>query len=350
MIEIDGSRGEGGGQVLRTALALSAALGQPFRMVKVRARRKRTGLAAQHLAAVRMVAAICAADVEGAEVGSAELTFRPREVRPGSYAQNVGTAGATTLVAQAALLPLLRAEEASDLTITGGTHVSWSPPFEFLQRVYAPVLGWLGWDARFALERRGFYPRGGGEIKVHLTGRPDASPTVSPTRWRRPPREKMHIDVLAVVSSLSRTIAERMLHTVANGLASRGWQAHQELLEVPGPTGTYVFIHVHGPAIAGGFTGLGAPGKPAERVAIEALGDAIRFLDSDAAVDARLADQVLLPAIMTGRDLTFTTRRISQHLRTQADTIAAFLGPRVTFQESGEVVIGSDRNSNSKLI
>ncbi len=354
MIEVDGSRGAGGGQVLRTALALSAWLGQPFRMANIRARRPQPGLKAQHLSAVELVARTCGAAVTGATLGSRTLSFAPGAVQAGEYELEVGTAGATTLVTQAAALPLLHAAGSSRLCIGGGTHVAWAPPVDFLQLVYVPCLAMLELHLHVALRERGFFPRGGGRIEVAIEGTaPGQSESCAgdaavlrQLALERPPRNQIRIEILACVSSLPRTIAERMVRGVARTLAAKHWFARERIVVAAGPIGTYVFIRVYchaeltatgGSFVAAGFTGLGAPGKPAEQVAEEAAAEALAFLESGACLDARLADQILLPAAMARCGLQFTTDRVSQHLQTNAETIGLFLGSCVRYDETGQV-------------
>ncbi len=352
MVHIDGRSGEGGGQVLRTALALSACLGRPFTITNIRANRRQPGLKAQHLAAVATVARISGASVAGASLGSRELRFTPGAIAAGSYEAAVGTAGATTLVAQAALMPLAHAPGPARLRIDGGTHVAWSPPFEHTAEVLLPVLAKLGYAVQARLERPGFYPRGGGRIEV-TTGGGGARAAPARLALRRPPRERIAVRATALVSTLPRGIGERMLRTAAGLLAERRWTCEERLIEAQGPAGTYIFIFIsaapgagaaEGECIAGGFTGLGEPGKPAERVAHEAAQEALRFLESDGSLDARLADQVLVPAILAGVELEFRTDRPTGHLRTNADTIARFLGGGVEIEAGGSVRIAPGRS------
>jgi len=366
MIEIDGSLGEGGGQLLRSALALAAWRRIPFRITHIRARRREPGLKAQHLTAVEAVARVCGAVTEGAIKGADTLTFRPGPVEAGGYGWSVGTAGATTLVAQAALPPLWSAAGDSHLRIEGGTHVSWSPPADYLRGVFARTVRRLGLALDVRLLRHGFYPRGGGilEVRVGGTASRGAGPhgagaslpgAGSRLRWERPPQRRIAISITAVVSSLPRSIAERMLLLAARRLADKGWKAEERLIEVRESTGTYLFIAIfpelppEGEAqgaewIAGGFTGLGAPGKPAEAVAEEAVEEALAFLESDAGVDPRLADQLLLPALVAGVALEFRTNRMSGHLRSNAETVNRFLGPCVRLEEPGAVEIHPARS------
>ena len=185
MIRIDGSHGEGGGQILRTALSLSAITGQAMRIERIRAGRKNSGLRPQHLTAVRAAAAICEAHLEGDEVGSQTLLFEPRQSpRPGYYEFDVreaakgGSAGSVTLIFQTLLLPLALAGGKSEIILRGGTHVAWSPPFHYLQYVYLPAVARLGIEARVELRRWGWYPVGGGEIRAVVTGKRRNSSTM----------------------------------------------------------------------------------------------------------------------------------------------------------------------------
>src|SRR5689334_333662 len=168
MLKLDGSVGEGGGQILRTALALSALTGQPFEIEKIRAKRRKPGLLRQHLTAVRAATALCQAQVEGDSLGSMTLRFVPGDVKPGEYAFAIGTAGSATLVLQTVLPPLLLASRPSKITIEGGTHNPLAPPVDFLDRSFLPLVRRMGPRVRVQLERWGFYPAGGGRISVEI--------------------------------------------------------------------------------------------------------------------------------------------------------------------------------------
>ncbi|MGE5892852.1 MAG: RNA 3'-terminal phosphate cyclase, partial [bacterium] len=204
MIEIDGSSGEGGGQILRTALGLSAALQKPFRIFNIRINRKKPGLMPQHLMAVRAMKIISGATVTGDSPGSMELMFRPARVKPGAYTFDIGTAGSTSLLLQALLPPLVFADESSSLVLKGGTHVPFSPPFHYISAVFLPVLNRLGIGLTAAIEHYGFYPQGGGSISVSIS--PQRNPRGLTMRERGVVRE---ITGISGVGNLPLTIAER---------------------------------------------------------------------------------------------------------------------------------------------
>ncbi len=178
VISIDGSHGEGGGQILRTALSLSAVTGKPFAIENIRARRSKPGLMRQHLTAVKAAAAICGAKADGAEVGSTRLRFEPGSLKAGEYAFNIGSAGSTSLVLQTVLPPLALADGASRVTLQGGTHNTGAPPFEFLDRAFLPLIRRIGFNADVELRRFGFYPAGGGEVRVEIQAPSTLEPLV----------------------------------------------------------------------------------------------------------------------------------------------------------------------------
>jgi RNA 3'-phosphate cyclase len=322
-LSIDGSRGEGGGQILRTALALAVTLGRSVAVTRIRANRARPGLQPQHLAAVRALARIGDADVRGGELGSTELDFHPRHVRGGEHRVDVGelrgSAGSTTLIFQALLLPLIHASEPSRIRLVGGTHVPWSPPAHYVRDVFLPAVRALGVDAALTLARWGWYPEGGGVIEA----------TVSPASALRgfhaeQPAPLTRVTGTSAVSRLPRTIAERQACQAARRLAAHGIATDLETLEdttARGP-GTFIGLVVPGRA---GFSSLGRRGVPAERVADEAVDALLEYRASRTALDAHLADQ-LLPILSLAREpSSFTCERISPHLRTVAWLCAEML-------------------------
>jgi RNA 3'-terminal phosphate cyclase (ATP) len=319
MIRIDGSTGEGGGQMLRTALSLALVTGQPFEIENIRAKREKPGLLRQHLTAVLAAGEIGTARIEGAMLGSKTLQFIPGKIRPGDYQFAVGTAGSSTLVLQTILPALMSASSPSRLTLEGGTHNTMSPPFHFLQKTFLPLLEGMGPKVTVNLERYGFYPAGGGRFTAEIEPRQRLSPLVLTGRG-----EITHRRVLAIVANLARNIAQRELHNVSHHL---NWPEDTlEVLETkdsPGP-GNVVMIEIGSPAVTEIFTGFGRVGASAEKVASEAAGSALSYLASTAVAGEFLADQLLLPLALAGSG-TFTTTKLSLHSRTNIEVISLFL-------------------------
>lgn len=335
MVELDGSTGEGGGQILRSSLALSVITGQPFRIDKIRANRDRPGLRRQHLTAVRAAAEISGAAVEGDAVDSRELTFSPRKVIPGDYEFDIGSAGSATLVLQAVLPPLLLAAGPSTITLHGGTHNPGGPPMDFLEKTFLPVINRMGPAVQVALERPGFAPRGGGRFIVTIEPAPDRKLQPVHLPDRGPIRRRW---AKAVVAGLPRAIAERELAVVAERMK---WSRHElqveELPEMWGP-GNVVTLEVEGDAVTEVFTGVGQRGVRAEEVADEACEQATRYLAADVPVGDCLADQLLLPLALAGGG-SYRTLTLTCHSETNIQTIRAFMPVRVTATgETGSAV------------
>lgn len=346
LVTIDGSHGEGGGQIVRTALSLAALRGVPVRVENVRAGRRRPGLQAQHLAAVHLAAQVCDAEVTGAELGSTILHFAPRSRPiPGHYTLDVarmrqgGSAGAVTLVLQTVLVPLSFADGSSHVTLTGGTHVAWSPPVHYLSHVYLPALAQWGYRAETHLDRWGWYPMGQGILRATIWPReaaPVAFQASAPGKVRR-------VWGLSAASNLPRHVVERQRQRALEQLKKAGLRA--EIDEEPdAPTrrpaskGSLVFLAVECDHAVAGFSALGARGKPAERVAQEAARDLRAWQRSGAALDPHLADQVILPLALAGQPAAFTTSAVTQHLLTNAWAVERFLPVRIAVEgEMGQV-------------
>lgn len=338
MVEIDGSIGEGGGQILRSALALSLVTGRPCRLRRIRAGRSKPGLRPQHLASVEAAAAVGAAAVQGDRPGSMELSFAPGTVRAGSYRFSVGTAGSTTLVLQTVLPALLTAGR-SDLTLEGGTHNPFAPPFDFLDRVFLPLLRRMGADVRATLERPGFHPAGGGVVRVEI------APGSGLRRLDLVERGAMVArSALARVSRLPRHIAERELAVVGERL---GWEAGSlhvdEVRDAFGP-GNVLTLELVSERITELFTAFGRRGTPAERVAGEAVDMVEAYLASDVPVGPWLADQLLLPTALAGGG-RFRTVRPTPHTRTNAEIVSRFLDVAIEMREeaAGSWLVALDR-------
>ena len=321
MLTIDGSRGEGGGQILRTSLALSLITGTPFRITRLRAGRSKPGLMRQHLTAVEAAATVGDADVDGAALGSQELVFRPGSVKPGAYRFAVGTAGSTGLVLQTVLPPLLVADGASSLMLEGGTHNPFAPPFDFLARAFLPLLRRMGAHVEATLERAGFYPAGGGHVSVVVTGVAALAPLTLLARGATVRRRAR-----AIVARLPRQIAERELAVVRSGL---GWGAGElEAVSIdgdraPGP-GNALLIEVESEQVTEVFTGFGERGRRAEAVAAGAVQDAGAYLAADVPVGPHLADQLLVPLALAGEG-AFRTMPLTRHTITNIEVIREFL-------------------------
>jgi len=327
-IFIDGSRGEGGGQVLRSALTLSILTGHPIRIDNIRTKRRKPGLAAQHLAAVRAVTAISRADVVGATLGSTTLQFRPGRVQPGRYRFDIGTAGSTSLVFQTIFLPLALADTRSSVTITGGTHVPWSPSFDYLDRQWLSMLRRMGFDATLTLEKAGFYPRGGGQIRAKI------EPAGTLHHLELNERGKL-LEVIGIsaTSNLPRHIAERQRQQVECRLTGRIPNLTIETVSMVSPgRGTAMYLQAECENGGGSFTALGKRGLPAERVADEAVDQLETYLDKDAALDKYLADQLILPLVLATGLSTFSTAKITQLLLTNVEVVQAFLDVEIVVE------------------
>lgn len=321
LVEIDGSQGEGGGQILRSALALSILTKRSFRLINVRANRPKPGLAPQHLASVRAAATICGALYKGGSIGSETLFFEPGELKAGDYTFAIGTAGATGLVLHTVYLPLaLRGTVASNLTITGGTHVTHSPSFHFNQTTWAGHLARIGIDVKLAMIRPGFYPRGGGEIRAAI----QPTKTVRGLTLTACP-ELTTAGGSVTVAGLPERIAKDMARRLAHKLKMAGVESHiqqEEWENGPAALCTVLFRQLVVPPL---FLGLGERGKPAETVADEAVEEAIAFRESGCPVDPHSADQLVLPLAFADAASEFRVSEVTRHLLTNIDTVRRFV-------------------------
>lgn len=323
MLEIDGSFGEGGGQVLRSAVALAMVTGTPIAVANVRARRRRPGLRRQHLTAVRAAAEICGARVAGDEVGSTTLELAPGKVAAGEYRFAVGTAGSVTLVLQTVLPALLTASGPSRLVLEGGTHNPLAPPFPFLADTFLPLIGRMGPRVTATLERPGFYPAGGGRLRV------DVEPCERLRGFELHERGRIvERRATALVARLPRHIGERELRQVQKRM---GWASSElrleEIEDSHGP-GNVLILQVVAETLTETFVGFGEVGVRAETVAARAVRDLRRYLKAEVPVGEHLADQLLLPLALAGGG-GFTTLPLSRHATTQVELIRRFLDARV---------------------
>jgi RNA 3'-terminal phosphate cyclase (ATP) len=329
VLEIDGSFGEGGGQILRTALSLSCLTQAPFRMVHVRKNRSKPGLQPQHLTAVKAPEAVCRAEVDGDTPGSQDLVFRPRQVVPGEYDFNIGTAGSTSLVLQALLPPLLFAERPSTLRLVGGTHVPMSPPFDYVRQVF-PFLISSASMRRSQSKDAVSTPRGG---QIGATIAPvDRERGVSSVRLLNPSTSN-RVKGVSATGNLPMGIAERQRDAAMEILKAEGIEADIQAKSVSASgKDTYVFLRPLGEWA--GFSSLGARGKRAEVVGAEAARELVSFERSQTYLDPHLADQALIYLSLAAGQSTFTTPMITEHLTTNLSVIRHFLP--ITAEIGGE--------------
>ena len=325
MLDIDGSYGEGGGQILRTALSLSCLTGKPYRITNIRRERRKPGLMSQHLAAVRAAQAISQATVLGAERGSTRLEFIPDSLRAGAFSFDIGTSGSVTLVLQTLIAPLLHADRPSRVTLSGGTHVPLCPSVHYLAEVFAPLLRRIGAELRLSIDAYGFYPRGGGRICAEILPARELQPLILDA-----PGELRRISGCSGVGNLPLSIAERQRTSaraaLADVLGDSFSMADIALLNAPGPgQGTFLFLRADTGAVRAGFTALGARGKRAETVGAEAAQELLQHLASGAALDPYLPDQLVPYLALCRSESTFTTSRITRHLLTNLWVTALFL-------------------------
>ena len=331
-LQIDGSYGEGGGQILRTSLSLSVLTGQPVEITQIRAGRSKPGLKPQHLAAVKAAAAISAAQTEGAEVGSERLRFAPQsQAVPGDYHFAIGTAGAATLVAQTVLLPLVLAGSPSRVTITGGTHVPFAPTADYLEHVYLAVLRRQGFVVNFSMPKAGFFPKGGGEIVLNI-------PPSSLTPLTQMQRGKLRgVTAYIVTAGLPPTVGERGAETAQILSGKIGAPMTSEIREMASPGQgaaiTLVAEYDSGPV---GFSAIGERGKRIETVAEEACADFQAWWKIGAACDEHLADQMVLPMAFALGESRWTTSRVTEHLRSVLGLIPQFLPMKSALREAAE--------------
>ncbi|MBI2559514.1 MAG: RNA 3'-phosphate cyclase, partial [Planctomycetes bacterium] len=330
---------------LRTSLSLSAATKRPIEIFNIRAKRKVPGLRAQHLEAVRAITKICNGGLTGAEIGSTSINFVPQEIKGGEYRIEIGTAGSVSLVLQTIFIPLSTAKTPSTVTITGGTHVPWSPCFHYLALQWLSYLKRIGFDATVEMIRAGFYPKGGGEISAHIKPVREIKPLVIEDRGKL-----IRVRGISAVGNLNKSIAERQKQQAEKRLSA--FPLYQEGVGVC----TYEIEVVELPALGQGtmllllsefehsqccYYSLGEIGKRAETVADEACDALLHFLETNASVDEYLADQLLLPLAFSKGKSEFSTPRISQHLLTNIEVIKKFLPVRfdVTGKEGEEGIV-----------
>lgn len=325
MLIIDGSFGEGGGQILRTSLSLAAITGQDVTIENIRAGREKPGLRPQHLTGAVAVAEICGAEITGAEVGSSRLTFKPGKVAGGNYVFDVSqiraSAGSVNLVLQTILWPLAFAEKKSRVIIKGGTHVPHAPTFNYIKETFLPTIANMGLLCHYTMVKAGYYPIGGGEVTLDI----DPVKTLRPISLIQRD-ERMLIEVISAVSNLPRSIAERQMNTGIQRLKKMRLDSQTWIEDYPSPgKGTVFFISASSDHSSAGFQSLGELKKRAERVADDACDEMEKYIRCGMAVDKHLADQLIIPIALAHGNSKLTTCEITQHLLTNIAVVERFL-------------------------
>lgn len=338
MITVDGSMGEGGGQLLRYSVALAAVMGVDLKVVNIRAKRSNPGLRPQHLNAVKAIASMVGADVEGLRVGSTEIVFRPRRrPRGGRYNIDIGTAGSISLLLQALLPVLVSSDSPVELTVRGGTTVKWSPPIPYMQNVLLPLLARFGVRARIELVRRGFYPRGGGIVRVR------AEPSKITAARILPFKEIREIRGVSYVGNLPRHIAERQARSASSYIKERGYGGYLREIVIDDRTpaigqGTGIVVWaVSDQGVAGGDS-LGERGKRAEVVGREAAERLVKALDTGSAIDDHALDNLVIYMALARGESEVYAPEMTTHAETAIELCRMITGAEFTVRKQGKGV------------
>jgi RNA 3'-terminal phosphate cyclase (ATP) len=319
-IFVDGSMGEGGGQILRTSLTLACITGSNLHIENIRAARRNPGLAKQHLCCVHAAQEICGGQCEGAAISSQTLDFQPGPIRGGDFSFDIGSAGSATLVIQTILPALFLADKPSTVAVTGGTHNPWAPPFDFLAETFLPALKTAGFDASCKLEKYGFFPAGGGKITLNIRPR-QQNPNQTIDLCQSPENVQFHARIYT--AKLPAHIAQRQKKLLLQSKLKFKNIEHIEVTNSDGP-GNCVMLKLCGNGRTTVFTAFGQKGKPSEKVIGEVVNLTENFLHSGASIDRFLADQLLIYMAIS-KSGSFTTNELSTHLTTNIETIKKFL-------------------------
>lgn len=327
LVNVDGSRGEGGGQILRSSLSLAVVSGRPITVERIRARRPKPGLLRQHLTAVKAAARISNARVEGAELHSRELTFTPRGVSPGHYEFAVGTAGSATLVLQTILPALMIADAPSTVVLEGGTHNPWAPPFEFLERSYLPCIERMGPSVKASLERPGFHPAGGGRFVVAIEPVAKLAPLDLRERGAQTGARGE-----ALIAHLPPSVGERELRALQKRLHLDASEVSLRTADESRGPGNAVVVSLTFDNICAVFSAIGEKGRRAEQVSADVAASVQRYLAASVPVEEHLADQLLVPMALSGSGRVRSTP-LSRHSQTNIAVIEQFLDVSFSVQE-----------------
>ncbi len=334
MIEVDGSYGEGGGQILRTSVALCAVLGKQVRIFNIRTNRPKPGLAQQHLMGLRAVQKLTNAEVEGFSLGSTEVIFRPKSLKGGRYNIDIGTAGSISLILQVVSLPASFADGPVELVISGGTDVQWSPPADYMRNVFYPIIGKMGVRARCELIRRGYYPKGGGQIKASFEPIKQLKPLDLSARG-----ELKGIYGNAHSNNLPLHVVEREVSSAKKVLKAYDTKIKQEVGRGLS-TGTGITLWSEYEKTILGASSLGAPGKKAEKVGAEAAGMLLKTMQAVGALDVHMGDQIIPYIGLAASRSKFSAGELSGHLMTNVHVVEDILGVkfRMNEEEQGYII------------
>lgn len=348
MIKIDGSYGEGGGQILRTSLSLSVLTNQPIEIFNIRAKRKNPGLQAQHLVAVKAVEKISEGEVWGARIGSKILRFKPKKIKFGKFEFDIGTAGSTTLVAQTILLPLSFSKHPSEILIIGGTHNPLAPPFHYFSEIFLPMIEKLGVKTKAKLENYGFYPKGGGRIRLFIE---PIEKLEAKDFLKRGNLEK--ISGLSLVANLPIEIAQRQKQSLIKEFLKlfpeqENWRKKlEENIKIERvkslSSGTFVFLKAKFENNLVGFSSLGEKGKSAKKVGQETAEQFLNYYQSEKALDPYLADQIVLYLALTKKPFSFTVSKITNHLLTHLWLLEKILNVKIKIDEKENKIFQNNK-------
>lgn len=347
MVEVDGSYGEGGGQILRTAVSFSMVLGLPIHVTKIRAGRKVPGLRPQHAATIKILGEICSAEVEGASVGSTELSFSPGEVVASHGSFDLGTAASIPLVLQAVIPAVSLMGRSYDMELVGGTDVPWSPTSDYIDRVVAPAMKEVGIGFAFKVERRGYYPNGGGRATVHI----DPCERVAALQLASKRGDGGSPSLVSRCGQLPVSVAERQAKAAVSALRAKGVEVGEKdvRLEDSVSPGSSALVSLAGRSCYIGGDSIGARGKPAENVGREAADGFLTAFLSGARADVHLADMLAPVLCLSDLPSALLIPYVTEHLRTSLHVAEQFTSAESGFEDRAGAVLLSitPREQNS---